>query len=68
MKCPVCGKDVEPFVLDTGSPVTAKRIMLTPEIHVEFAPRVKLRACPECGVIRLNLEEPPRDKSRDNMS
>jgi len=57
MKCPVCGKDVEPFVLDTGSPVTAKRIMLTPAITVEFAPRVKLRACPECGVIRLNLED-----------
>jgi len=59
MKCPVCGKDVEPFVLDTGSPVTAKRILLTPEIHVEFAPRVKLWVCPECGVVRLNLEDQP---------
>lgn len=44
MKCPVCGKDVEPFVLDTGSPIQAKRIVMSPEIKVEFAPRVKLRA------------------------
>ena len=57
MKCPVYGKDVEPFVLDTGSPIQAKRIVMTPAITVEFAPRVKLRACPECGVIRLNLED-----------
>ena len=68
MKCPVCGKDVEPFVLDTGSPIQAKRIVMSPEIKIEFAPRVKLRACPACGVVRMNMEEPPRDNSRDKMS
>jgi len=59
MKCPVCGKDVEPFVLDTGSPIQAKRIVMSPEIKVEFAPRVKLRACPECGVVRLDRKDQP---------
>jgi len=64
VKCPVCGKDVEPFVLDIGSPVTAKRIMMAPEIHVEFAPRVKFRVCPECGVVWISWEEECHERCR----
>jgi len=56
MKCPVCGKDVEPFVLDIGSSIRATRVVTVPALRFDFAPHTKLWACPECGVIRLNLE------------